>query len=418
LRRDPASQLRVHVLVVSQYYAPEVGATQNRMRAFVEGLVARGHDVSVLCEQPNHPNGVFQPGYGRRPLMRNTQDRLTVYRVWVVTSPRKTTFRRLLFYGSFAAGASAIAGVVRRPDVLFMTSPPLPGPLAVALVAKWRRVPLVLDVRDLWPAAAEALGELGNRRVLRFFEGAERWLYDNAAAVTATTRPFCRYIDRLAGRPVAQHLPNGALDELVELPSSAPPAGVGFRLGYFGNFGIAQGLDIVLDAATMVKGEPIKFLLVGGGPRDAELRRQVEQRGLANVEVRAGVPVHQVGELMQSCHALLVPLSKHAILADFFPSKIYDAMAVGRPAIVAASGEADAFIREHKCGVTIPPEDGETLAAALRDLSSDRDKAAQLGAWGKAQAPEFARSRQAGRLCAILERVVRGGAPTPSRTIS
>ena len=84
------------------------------------------------------------------------------------------------------------------------------------MAAAARRMPYVLDVRDIWPAAAEALGELSNQRVLRVFERAERWLYQHASRVTATTRPFCRHIDRVAGRPVSVHLPNGALDELVE----------------------------------------------------------------------------------------------------------------------------------------------------------------------------------------------------------
>ena len=403
----------MRILVVSQYYAPEVGATQNRMRAFVEALLARGHDVTVICEQPNHPNGVFQPGYGSRPLARERGGRLTIYRVWVVTSPRKTTIRRLLFYGSFAAGAFAVTMSIPRPDVLFTTSPPLPGPLAVAFAAKLRRVPVVLDVRDIWPAAAEALGELGNRRVLGAFERAERWLYDNCAAVTATTEPFCRHVDETAGRQIAMHLPNGALDELVDLPATQPPQNGRFRLGYFGNFGIAQGLNIALDAAELLKHDPVDLLLVGGGPRDAQLRQEVEQRGLTNLEVRPQVPTSRVGELMQSCHALLVPLRDHPILAKFFPSKVYDAMAVGRPAIVAATGEAERFVSDHGCGLAIAPEDGPALAAAVRQLAQNRELTRDLGARGKALAAEYARSRQAWRLCDLLESVAVDGRSVP-----
>src|SRR5436190_10898996 len=147
----------MRILVVSQFFPPEVGGTQNRLGAFVDGLVAHGHEVTVVCEQPNHPAGVYQPGFGRRALMTERRPGLTVHRLWVATSPRKTPIRRLAFYGTFAAGAAALVGTAARHDVLFVTSPPLPGALAAAAAARLRRMPFVMDVRDIWPAAAEAL---------------------------------------------------------------------------------------------------------------------------------------------------------------------------------------------------------------------------------------------------------------------
>lgn len=398
-------------MLVSQYYAPEVGATQNRMQAFVDAIRAAGHEVTVICEQPNHPAGVFHEGYGRLPLQRERRDRLTVNRLWVIASPRKTTLRRLLFYGTFAAGAFALTTATPSYDIVLATSPPLPGALAAALAAQLRRVPVVLDVRDLWPAAAEALGELSNRRALRAFERAERWLYRSAAAVTATTRPFCRHIDGVAGRRVATHIPNGALDALVALPERPPPPDSVFRIGYFGNFGIAQGLGVVIDAAKALVDDPIEFLLIGAGPLEAELRARIVELELTNVVMRPTVETASVGELLLSCHALLVPLRDHPLLGDFIPSKLYDAMAVGRPAIVAARGEAAEFVTQHRFGLVIGPEDGAALAGVARQLAMDPGYAARLGAAGKAACAAYARSAQADKLCRLLESLVSGGRP-------
>lgn len=397
----------MHVLVVSQYFRPEVGATQNRLGTFVDGLVDRGHELTVICEQPNHPAGVFAAGFGRRPVMTERAGSLTVRRTWVAASPRKTTARRLAFYGTFAAGAAALTAAARRADVAFTSSPPLPGALAAAAVAAARRLPFVLDVRDLWPAAAEALGELSNPRVLRLFERAERWLYQQAARVTATTRPFCRHIDRVAGRAISVHLPNGALDELVDLPSAAPPTGP-FTVGYAGNFGIAQGLGIVLDAADELRDRDVRFVLAGAGPLQNELRRERDRRGLSAVGIRPGVPVADLGALLLSCDALLVPLRDHPLLADFIPSKLYDAMAVGRPALVAATGEAAALVRRHGCGIEVAPEDGAGLARAVRALMTDRHSAHRMGAAGKAAAAAYARSRQVDRLEEVLREAAGG----------
>jgi glycosyltransferase involved in cell wall biosynthesis len=393
----------VHTLVVSQYFRPEVGATQNRLGTFVDGLVDRGHRVTVVCEQPNHPAGVFLPGFGRRPLMTERAPGLTIRRVWVAASPRKTSARRMAFYGTFAAGAAALTAAARGADVVFASSPPLPGALGAGAAARIRRLPFVLDVRDLWPAAAEALGELSNARALRAFERAERWLYRSAATVTATTRPFCRHIDAVAGRDVAVHVPNGALDELVELPAQAPPNGC-FTVGYAGNFGIAQGLGIVLDAADELRDENVRFVLAGAGPLHEELCDERDRRGLTRVEIRPGVPVAEVGDLLLSCDALLIPLRDHPLLADFIPSKVYDAMAVGRPALVAAAGEAAALVRRHDCGLEVGPEDGAGLARAVRALMDDPAAARRMGAAGKAAAVQYARSRQIDALDEILRR--------------
>jgi hypothetical protein len=97
------------ILVASQYYPPEPGATSNRLGGFVTGLAERGHDVTVICEQPNHPRGVFHPGYGEKPLVVEREGNVEIHRVWVRTSETKTVSVRLAFYASYAAGAAAVA---------------------------------------------------------------------------------------------------------------------------------------------------------------------------------------------------------------------------------------------------------------------------------------------------------------------
>src|SRR5438128_4478149 len=250
----------VRVLLVSQYFPPESGATQNRMGTFATALAERGHEVTVICEQPCHPAGVFQDGFGRRPIVTERGDGITVRRLWVATSPVKSTARRLAFYSTFAVGAAGSILAAPRHDVLFASSPPLPGVLAAAMAARVRRLPIVVDVRDLWPAAAEALGELTEGPVLRAFERAERGLYRQARLVTATTRPFCRHIEAMADAATCVHLPNGALDDLVALPDTPTPPVPPFVVGYAGNLGIAQGLEIVLDAADEMREEPVRFI--------------------------------------------------------------------------------------------------------------------------------------------------------------
>jgi glycosyltransferase involved in cell wall biosynthesis len=397
----------VNITIVSQYFGPESGATQNRLGAFTDGLIARGHSVTVLCEQPCHPAGVFQPGFGRRPVYVQRGPRCTVRRLWVAASPKKTTRRRLAFYGTFAGGAAAALAVGRRPDVVFASSPPLPAVLGVATVARARRIPLVVDVRDIWPAAAEALGELSSPRVLAFFGRAERSLYKQAQAVTATTQPFCRHIDVVAGRAVSVHLPNGALDALVDLDLVAPPARSEFVVGYAGNLGIAQGLGIVLDAASELRDRPVRFVVLGDGAVKPALLRDAQDRGLDNVEFRPGVPVSEVAAFLQSCDALMIPLRDHELLGDFIPSKLYDAMAVGRPVLAALRGEGADLVSRTRSGLVVDPENGAQLAGAVERLRTQPDLARGFGAAGRDAARGMKRSLQVDTLDAVLRLAVR-----------
>ena len=148
----------------------------------------------------------------------------------------------------------------------------------------------------------------------------------------------------------------------------------------------------MLDAAERLGDADARFVLVGDGPVAEHLRAERASRGLSNLEIRSSVPVDEVGRFLQDCDALLVPLRAHPLLADFIPSKLYDAMAVGRPVIVAAPGEPAALVREHGCGLEVTPEDGGELAAAVTTLATDPQLAERLGAAGRAAARLYVRS--------------------------
>ncbi len=162
----------MRVLLFTQYFTPEVTAARARLQAFAEGLAARGHEVEVVCEVPNHPEGIVRRVPGR--ALARPVGRLRVNYVWVRARPEKNFVNRVLFYGTYAASATAAGLALRRPDVVLASSPPLPAGAAAAAVAAGRRAPFVLDVRDLWPEAAVILGELSDPRVIRLAERLER----------------------------------------------------------------------------------------------------------------------------------------------------------------------------------------------------------------------------------------------------
>ena len=251
------------------------------------------------------------------------------------------------FYLSYMAMAVAVAPLIGRTDVVFATSPPLFTGVAGALVAKLKSAPFVLDVRDLWPAAALSLGQITSPTAGRAGRALEKWLYNQAAVATAVTRPFCTYIDRIRqeGRPT-ELIPNGTLEMFFDAETNGARERLGgddagFVATFAGTHGIAQGLDSILDAAALADpSDGITFAFVGDGPLRESLVEAAGRRGLTNVVFSPQVALEEMPPLLTASDALLVPLSSHPTFKTFVPSKMMDSMAAGRPVILSAAGEA------------------------------------------------------------------------------
>jgi glycosyltransferase involved in cell wall biosynthesis len=398
----------VRVLIFSQYFAPEIGATQARVAAFAEGLAARGHDVEVICEVPNHPQGVVRDGYAGRPLVRGRTGGYRVKHVWVRTQREKTRLGRIAFYGSYAAMAAVVGSSAAKPDVVLASSPPLPVAAAAAVVAARHRVPWVLDVRDLWPEAAVALGELSGARPIAAAQALADRLYRSASRITVVTEPFQEAIAKRIDDPEKISLvPNGTTQFWLDGSQLEPDrAELGLPTDQFvwtfaGNVGLAQGLDAAIDAAGML-GEEFRLLIVGDGPARSRLEEQASNLPPGRVEFRDQCSPVDARKYLRASDALLVSLAADPALRDFVPSKLYDFCAVGRPVIVAAVGEAQRLTTPREAAVTVPPGDPGALSSALLELRSDpllRDRLAAAGAHFGAQNE---RERQVERLADLL----------------
>ena len=313
----------MRILFLTQFFPPEVGATQARMHHFARRLAEKGHGVTVITELPNHPKGVVFPGYRRRLFRRTKEDNVDVIRLWVYASPRKSALRRLLFYFSYMFNA-VLAGLFLargRYDIIFATSPPLPVVLAAYWVALFKRRPFVMDVRDLWPAVGVAIGEIRGKAMVRMGERLEGFLYRKAAAITCVTRGFMDYmaVNGIA-REKVYFLPNGTVPEVFhpERVDHSLRRRLGlehkFVVGFCGNHGVAQGLPSVLEAAGLLREqEDIAFLFVGEGPAKQSLLDTKSREQLDNVLLLPQVPVDEIACYINACDVMLAPLRKDEI---------------------------------------------------------------------------------------------------------
>jgi len=405
----------MHILYLSQYFPPEVGATQTRAYEMASNWARIGHSVTILSEVPNHPSGIIPQGYHGKLYERSDLDGIDVIRVWVRASPLKNFRNRMLFYLTYMLNASAAGIFLARGhyDLVYASSPPLFVGGAALFLSWIRRIPLVFEVRDLWPESAVALGELSNSRAINWATRLEEACYHRARLIVVVTQGI---LDRLAQRGVdpgkLSLVPNGANVDMFHY-SDEGRARIRRSLGledrfiaiYAGIHGIAQGLDTAIEAAKLLRDDPrMHIILVGDGPKKAELIELAQLYSLPNLTLLPEQPREQIVNYLSAADVALIPLRNLDIFKGALPSKMFDAWACERPVILSVDGEARQIMEQAGGGIFVHPEDPHALAEQLRQLAVQPDKCQEMGKRGRRFTVEnFSRKVLADKLAALLE---------------
>jgi glycosyltransferase involved in cell wall biosynthesis len=340
---------------------------------------------------PNHPRGVLFPGYENRWLQEERIDGVRVIRTWMYVTPNERLFRRTLSYVLFALTAVLASLRLEKPDVVVATSPQFFCGVAGSVVARIKRSPFVLEVRDLWPDSVVQLLELRVGWVIRALAILERALYRSAAGIVVNSEAFKKHIamrgipeDRIAliynGVDPIQFRPRPRDEELL----SRYELGGKFLVAYMGTLGLAHGLTTVLDAAARMREERgVLFLLVGDGADRARLESEVARRNLENVRILGLRPHTEIPAWIASMDVLLAMLRDLPVFETVIPSKIFEFLAEERPVIVAAKGEIRRLMSEVEAGVLIDPEDADQLTQAIAWIRAHPDEAAARARSGR-----------------------------------
>jgi len=293
-------------------------------------------------------------------------------------------------YLSFVASASLFGSfILDAPDFLVVESPPLFLGIAGLWLRWWKNVKLIFNVSDLWPESAIELGIVKRDGLAaRISYWLEKVCYQRAWLITGQSKSIVENIrGRFPGRPVF-HLSNGvdttvfSPDRRTETARALLGSDGQFIFVYAGLHGKAQGLIQILQAACTLKGDPrFRFVLIGDGPEKARLKKLVNEWGLLNVRFLDPMPHQKIPEILAAADAILVPLVGN--ITGAVPSKLYEAMAVGRPLIVVASGEGAQIVKEYRAGFTVEPNDINGLVESLRKLSEDGELAKVFGQNGR-----------------------------------
>jgi glycosyltransferase involved in cell wall biosynthesis len=378
------------ISILTQYYPPETGAPQNRLHSLARFMVSKGFDVRVYTAMPNYPTNRVKEGYRGKWVYDEILDDVNVFRSWIFVPQSRGIVARLLNYFSFAITSFFRLFFATRADFLLCESPPLFLGLTAVTIARLKGSKLIFNVSDLWPESAEKLGLVTNKTALRLSYALEGWIYKNSWLISGQTHGIVENIQaRFPGQRVVW-LPNG-ID--LDFQNNVSTTDWRMRWGvqydefvvlYAGIIGHAQGLEVILEAATRMMPEPVRFVLAGDGPEKERLRSRARELNLNNIYFQDNIPKQEMAGMIRACSVFVVPLRKLDLFRGAIPSKIFEPLALAIPIALGVEGEArELFIGQGHAGLAFEPENAEDLAGKLRWLRQNPDKAARLGENGK-----------------------------------
>lgn len=379
------------LLILTQYFPPEIGAPQNRLYELALRLQKKGVEVSVLTAMPNYPQMKIHQNYKGKCYCKETLNELKIHRAWIYVSQSKSIISRLLNYFSFVISAFFIGAFkLKKQDVLMVESPPLFLGITAYLLAKLKGAKLLFNVSDLWPESAEKLGIISNKFLLSMATKLEEFCYKKSLLISGQTQGIVNNISTRFPNKNVYWLKNGVdinfYDVNKEIEKDAWKnennySNEDFILFYGGIIGHAQGLEVILNAAKKLEEyKNIKFVLLGNGPEKEKLIKLRDELKLTNLRFFDAVPKSEMQRIIMSTNTTIIPLKRLDLFKGAIPSKIFENLALKKPIILGIEGEAEElFIKQGKCGVSFIPEDSEDLAKQILKLYNDRNLVVELG---------------------------------------
>jgi colanic acid biosynthesis glycosyl transferase WcaI len=409
--------MKIHFL--SENFPPESNAAATRVYERACYWVNWGHQVTVITSAPNFPEGKLFPGYENRWKKIESMSGIRVVRVKTYIAANRGIICRTFDFLSFMATGFFAALKEERPDVIAATSPQFFTAVAGWAASAVQDVPFVFELGDLWPASIAAVGAIEKSMALTLIEKLELFLYRRSTRIAALTTSFKKnLVERGIDKNKITVVTNGV--DLARYEPRARDVDLSkkwglenkFVVGYIGTHGMAHALSNVLNTAEcMQDNDTIRFLLAGAGAERTSLMEEAERRELNNVVFIPRQPKEMMPAIWSLCDVALVHLKDSPVFSGVIPSKIFEAMAMGLPILLAApEGEASRIVLNDKVGLHIAAEDPTALADSVNRLASDKSALKTFGAAALKAAPGHSRETQARKMLDVLQKAM-GGCP-------
>ncbi len=403
----------MHILYITQHFPPETGAAQGRAHEMARNLVNLGNQVTVLTGFPNYPDGIIPDEYKGKLYQQEEIDGINVVRTFLIPDTKSSKIIRILNYFSFMLSAIIGGLFIKKVDIVYASTPPLPVGVVGYVLSKVYNSKFALEIRDLWVDNAIELGQLKNKFAIKMVRNLESFLNREADKIIVVTEGFKKHLWKKGIKSDKIEVITNGFDEEVFKPGLRDNwvrkkynLKEKFVIMYAGNMGTAQGLDFIIETAIKTRDHKnILYYLIGAGVKKESLMATVEERKLENVRFMDNQPKEVIGDFLAAADVLLISLKDLPIFEITIPSKVFDYMAMGRPILIGVSGEARRIVEEAKAGLYFTPGKAEEFKEAVFKLYHRPELRKEMGGKAREYAVEnFSRQQLARKLNDILQK--------------
>lgn len=403
------------ILFFTDHFAPEISAPGIHIYERCKLWVEEGHEVTVVTNFPNYPLGKIYEGYKNKFRTHETIDGIKVLRVCTYMAENKGTFKRTLDYFSYTLSSFVNSMFLSKPDIVYSSSPHIFVPLSAIFFSFLRRVPHVVEIRDLWPESiAGNTGISKDSFIYKIFESLEIFIYKSSKKIVVFTNSFRKNIvNRGIPESKIDVIINGANLDLFKTTSYDEPLSKSlnlknkFVIGYIGTHGLSQGLINAVRSAHYIKDQDIHFLFIGEGADKLRMLDEASVMCIKNITFLSWQKREKMPQYWSLCDIGLVHLKNKPVFKTVIPSKIFEIMACGRP-IVYCGPESDGseILKDYNCGISVEPDNPEKLAEKLIELKNNKKLFLSLKKNSKNAATKFSRETQAKKTLKVLQSTI------------
>lgn len=375
------------IILLHQYFLEDDDPGGSRWNEIAKAWTELGHEVSVIGGMM-HYNGHFKrEEYKGKFFVKKLQGKVDVYRSHVSESYNSGFLGRLWGYFSFMF-SSLWNGVVRvrgKYDVVIVTSPPLFVGISGYILSKFKGIPMVFEIRDLWPESAIDTGVLSNKLIIKLAYAVEKFIYRNSKLINVLTPAFYNTLRDSKGISEKKLImvPNAAdfsLSEEILINFDRE----GFRkdngldgkfvITYVGAHGVANHLEQILDAGKLLEDTNVLFLLIGQGMEKTRLIEKAKEMGIVNVRFHDPVPKKEVFKFIIASDMGASVLKKVDTFKTVYSNKTFDYFSCKKPILMAIDGVSRELVEAAAAGTYVEPENANEYNRVIREYLGDLER--------------------------------------------